>query len=177
MGFPIFYQGKILFRNGKPAFSIDCCCDGEPPGCQACTPTWGQTMVICFTGIANGSCDQCTRWPEGPGGCESVSNIDPDNCIWYAEGGSVTCGGVWELTMQVFEDPTDSSRCYVEIELYNTAQAMQPDEYIYWQSETFGKGSPPGVMTLNYDAGRSTSSTCDFTNSVATIENPSAPGP
>jgi len=27
MGFPIFYNGKILFRNGKPAFSVNCCCD------------------------------------------------------------------------------------------------------------------------------------------------------
>jgi hypothetical protein len=27
MGFPIYYKGKILFRNGKPAFSVDCCCD------------------------------------------------------------------------------------------------------------------------------------------------------
>ena len=30
MGFPIFYQGKILFRNGKPAFSTRCCCDPSP---------------------------------------------------------------------------------------------------------------------------------------------------
>jgi len=27
MGFPIYYRGKILFRNGKPAFSTRCCCD------------------------------------------------------------------------------------------------------------------------------------------------------
>lgn len=27
MTFPIFYQGRILFRNGKPAFSANCCCD------------------------------------------------------------------------------------------------------------------------------------------------------
>jgi len=29
MGFPIYYQGKILFRNGKPAFSTRCCCGGD----------------------------------------------------------------------------------------------------------------------------------------------------
>lgn len=28
MSFPIFYQGKILFREGKPAFSLACCCGG-----------------------------------------------------------------------------------------------------------------------------------------------------
>jgi hypothetical protein len=30
MGFPIFYQGKILFRQGKPAFSVNCCCEPSP---------------------------------------------------------------------------------------------------------------------------------------------------
>jgi len=29
VGFPIYYNGKILFRNGKPAFSRNCCC-GQP---------------------------------------------------------------------------------------------------------------------------------------------------
>lgn len=27
MSFPIYYQGKILFREGLPAFSTDCCCE------------------------------------------------------------------------------------------------------------------------------------------------------
>lgn len=27
MGFPIYYRGQILFREGKPAFSLACCCD------------------------------------------------------------------------------------------------------------------------------------------------------
>lgn len=35
MGFPIFYKKKILFRNGKPAFSIRCCC-GESPCVEDC---------------------------------------------------------------------------------------------------------------------------------------------
>jgi hypothetical protein len=30
MGFPIYYNGKILFRNGKPAFSTRCCCGPSP---------------------------------------------------------------------------------------------------------------------------------------------------
>lgn len=37
MTFPIFYQGKILFRDGKPAFSINCCCDeDELKSCAEC---------------------------------------------------------------------------------------------------------------------------------------------
>ena len=27
MAFPIYYEGKILFRDGQPAFSTDCCCE------------------------------------------------------------------------------------------------------------------------------------------------------
>ena len=30
MTFPVFLNGKILFRDGKPAFSTDCCCGGCP---------------------------------------------------------------------------------------------------------------------------------------------------
>ena len=32
MAFPIYYEGKILFRDGQPAFSTDCCC----PVCIGC---------------------------------------------------------------------------------------------------------------------------------------------
>ena len=39
MTFPIYYNGKILFRNGKPATSTNCCC-----GCfftfPCCGPCW-----------------------------------------------------------------------------------------------------------------------------------------
>jgi hypothetical protein len=39
MAFPIYYQGQILFRNGSPAMSLDCCCDGRPPDLSECCGT------------------------------------------------------------------------------------------------------------------------------------------
>ena len=39
MGFPIFYNGSILFRDGKPAFSINCCCG------NCCTFTGDETIT------------------------------------------------------------------------------------------------------------------------------------
>jgi hypothetical protein len=33
MGFPIYYCGQILFRDGRPAFSKDCCCGYFIPCC------------------------------------------------------------------------------------------------------------------------------------------------
>jgi hypothetical protein len=35
MPFPIYYQGKILFRYGKPAFSLACCCGPCITNCGA----------------------------------------------------------------------------------------------------------------------------------------------
>lgn len=40
MAFPIYRNGKILFRNGKPAFSTKCCCK---TGC--CTYTGDESVV------------------------------------------------------------------------------------------------------------------------------------
>lgn len=40
MPFPVYYDGKILFRDGKPAFSTDCCC-----GSKCCTYTGDEYIV------------------------------------------------------------------------------------------------------------------------------------
>lgn len=34
MPFPIYYNGQILFRNGQPAFSLDCCCGDDDCPCD-----------------------------------------------------------------------------------------------------------------------------------------------
>jgi len=36
MGFPIYYCGTLLFRDGKPAFSTRCCCGPLIPCCGSC---------------------------------------------------------------------------------------------------------------------------------------------
>lgn len=44
MSFPIYYEGKILFRDGEPAFSTDCCC-----GC----PCEGRCIFVDGSGITS----------------------------------------------------------------------------------------------------------------------------
>lgn len=39
MPFPVYYNGQILFRNGSPAMSLNCCCDGPPSIPSVCCGT------------------------------------------------------------------------------------------------------------------------------------------
>ncbi len=36
MVFPVWWEGQILFRDNKPAMSLDCCCGCPPPCCSDC---------------------------------------------------------------------------------------------------------------------------------------------
>ena len=175
MGFPIFYNGKILFRNGKPAFSTRCCCGEEDTSCFGCAQDWEQTLVFLIEGFAAGECLECTNWPLSADSGVTINLTDTELCIWYAEG-SWPCGGIWELSVQVFGG-AGPGQCRVEAELYIWGQAMQPEEYIYWESDPFERGSPPNPVPLAYNASRSTPSTCDFTGTSVTIQIDTPGGP
>jgi len=87
MGFPIFYNGKILFRNGKPAFSVDCCCDDV----QTCD----------CDGIQLPTALNARVYGTGKGAaiaCESVMNWSPIQACWNTPqglaglAGQIQCG-------------------------------------------------------------------------------------
>lgn len=71
MPFPIYYQGKILFRDGKPAFSLDCCC-GDDPRCPSyciCGCRWAVDDDFCQIANEDDGFDPATpfgNWLPGP---------------------------------------------------------------------------------------------------------------
>jgi len=59
MVFPVFYNGKVLFRDGSPAMSVACCCDN-------CNLTQYQDYAICYANNdeAEGKADPADPpWP------------------------------------------------------------------------------------------------------------------
>jgi hypothetical protein len=84
MPFPVYYNGQILFRNGLPAMSLNCCCDGRPP---IETPCCGDTIeieyeiydetstTVLFSGFVTFVLDE--SWVNAPGTGDLRESSDP----------------------------------------------------------------------------------------------------
>lgn len=101
MGFPVFYDGKILFDGGKPAFSDACCCGGDPPnpccGGLDCGCVWEDAPVsgLSWSGHEWDSTAQNFKeweWSLTQSGA-SFTDSDPGECFSNAR---IPCDGYYK---------------------------------------------------------------------------------
>jgi len=126
-GFPIYYQGSILFRNGRPAMSTKCCC----------CPSTSLTYFLCFgdnngyRDIADQEFPQCAEIFYKGRVRDTLGSYDgsgvPDGTYYY--------GFLWLVRVCLYApDTQEQAECF-ELFLSGVLDANPGNKYTWGSAE------------------------------------------
>jgi hypothetical protein len=144
MGFPIYYNGKILFRNGKPAFSTRCCCGPpSPEACRIdCIGAIGAELFVEGVELAEDGCSDCLLL-NGYHFIDTIQEDGPGACAWVRQ--QLNVCGLYDWSVYVAYGAAQVNGS--DVDVLNVALAN-----LTWIGNCVEDFNDDGTVTLTLDS-------------------------